>query len=254
LSKTLSAAGYTLLLATHDYDETEELSAARRLLERGVDGLVLVGQNHDPMLMALLEKTDTPFELTWSVDISEQYHSVGIDHIAASSEITQYLIGLGHRQFAVIAGQVDRNDRAAARLSGARKTLEAAGIALPDSQIRQTSFTITHGRKAMAQLLASAEPFTAVLCSNDLLAMGAVLEAQAQGIDIPERMSIVGFDDIEFAAQLTPGITTMRVPSADIGREAGKRILARLAGEAVAICESFKPSIIERGSAGPAPT
>lgn len=60
LSKTLSAAGYTLLLATHDYDAKEELSAARRLMERGVDGLVLVGQDHDPMLMQLLEKQACP--------------------------------------------------------------------------------------------------------------------------------------------------------------------------------------------------
>lgn len=253
LSQSLSAAGYTLLLATHDYDPKEELSAARRLMERGVDGLVLVGQEHDPVLMQLLEKTGMPFELTWSLDSNEQRFSVGIDHVSAAAEITQYLIDLGHQKFAIIAGQVERNDRAAARLAGARQTLEAANIPLPDSLVRQTSFTVTHGRQVMAELLESAEPFTAVLCSNDLLAMGAVLEAQARGIDVPGQLSIVGFDDIEFAAQLRPSITTMRVPSADIGRQAGRRILARLAGEPVAVCEPLEATLIERESAGPAP-
>ncbi|MFK7966788.1 MAG: LacI family DNA-binding transcriptional regulator [Burkholderiaceae bacterium] len=253
LAKTLSSAGYTLLLATHDYDRKEELSAARRLMERGVDGLVLVGQDHDPVLMQLLEKTGMPFELTWSLDAEEKCFSIGIDHVAAAAEITQYLIDLGHQKFGVIAGQIDRNDRAAARLRGVRQTLAAAELALPESLVRQTSFTITHGRQVMAELLASGERFTAVLCSNDLLAMGAVLEAESQGIAVPEQMSIVGFDDIEFAAQLKPSITTMRVPSADIGRQAGQRMLARLAGEPVAICESLQSILIKRESAGPAP-
>lgn len=194
-----------------------------------------------------------PYELTWSLDENAQRFSVGINHVSASAELTQYLLDMGHRHFAVIAGQLDRNDRAAARLLGVRQTLEAVGIALPDSQIRQTTFTLTHGREAMAELLKSAKPFTAVLCSNDVLAMGAVLEAQAQGIDVPGELSIVGFDDIEFAAQLKPAITTMRVPSAEIGRQAGRRMLARLAGEPVTVCESLQTTLIKRESAGPAP-
>ena len=254
LSQTLSKSGYTLLLATHDYSVDEELLAARHLMERGVDGLVLVGLQHDSALLPLLDKVGMPYELTWSADAAEQYFSVGIDHTDASAAMTRYLLALGHRQFAVIAGQVERNDRAAARLLGVRATLAAAGVALADHQIVQSPFSLTAGRQATAQLLDSAGPFTAIIAGNDLLAVGAVLECQSRGIAVPEQITVVGFDDIELAGQMSPGITTIRVPSADIGRLAGQRLLERLAGQPVPRCEQLQFELIERDTAAAPPT
>lgn len=253
LSQTLSAAGYTLLLATHDYNLKDELSVARRLLERGVDGLVLVGQDHDPSLLPLLEKAGVPFELTWSVDQTGEYFSVGIDHQAAAWAMTAYLFGLGHRQFGVIAGQTDRNDRAALRLKGVRGLLASEGLELPESHIERVTFSITEGRRAAARLLDAHSNLTALICGNDTLAIGAVFECQARGIEIPGQISVVGFDDIELAGQLSPGVTTVLVPSAQIGALAGSRLLDRLAGTPVPRRQQLEFELIERATAGPAP-
>ncbi len=253
LSQTLSAAGYTLLLATHDYNHEDELSVARRLLERGVDGLVLVGREHEPSLLPLLEKAGVPFELTWSIDQAEDYFSVGIDHSAAAQAMTAYLLGMGHRRFGVIAGQTDRNDRAAARLDGVRQLLASEGIELADDNIQQVSFTIAEGRLAAARLLESNARVTAMICGNDTLAIGAVFECHARGIRVPQDISVVGFDDIEMAGQISPGITTVHVPSDDIGALAGRRLLDRLAGTAVPRCEQLPFHLVERATAGPAP-
>lgn len=252
LSQTLAAAGYTLLLATHDYNRQDELIAARRLMERGVDGLVLVGMDHEPALMGLLEKAGVPFELTWLLDPAGEHFCVGIDHAEAASAMAGHLLDLGHRHFGVISGQTGVNDRAKSRLLGVRQRLSEAGIDLPDERIREASFSVTAGRAEAASLLDTVSPITALICANDTLAVGAVFECQSRGIRIPEQISVVGFDNIEVAGQMSPSMTTVHVPSLEIGREAGKRLLARLAGEAVPRCEKLPFTLIERDTSGPA--
>lgn len=251
LSQALAAAGYTLLLATHDYNRQDELFAARRLMERGVDGLVLVGVDHEPALMALLEKTGVPFELTWSIDPTGGYFCVGIDHAAAAAAMAVHLLDLGHRHFGVITGQTDRNDRARTRLEGVRQRLSEAGIDLPDERVQGAAFSITEGRQAAAKLLDTVSPITALVCGNDTLAIGAVIECQSRGIRIPQDISVVGFDDIELAGQMSPSVTTIHLPSGEIGRVAATRLLARLTGEAVPRCEELPFRLIERDSSGP---
>jgi LacI family transcriptional regulator len=165
--------------------------------------------------------------------------------------VTQYLLDLGHTAFAVIAGETQGNDRARERLAGVRDALEARGLSLPDERIVQATFSITEGRRACARLLDRAPGFTAIIGGNDVLALGALLECQARGVDVPGAVSIVGFDDIELAGEITPGLTTVRVPSADIGRQAGQRLLARLAGETVPRVKELAAPLVVRGTTGP---
>ena len=253
LSQELSQAGYTLLLATHDYDPSAELAATRALIERGVDGLVLVGMDHDPGLYRLLERASLPYEITWSLDHGGYHHCVGVSHRLASVHVAQHLLDLGHREFAVIAGETAHNDRARDRLAGAREALASRGIGLPSSRVREAPFAVAAGKAALAGLLADAPGFTAVICGNDPLAIGALLECRARGITVPDQLSIAGFDDVDLAAELTPGLTTVRVPSTEIGTRAGKRLLARLAGKRVRRMEEIMAPLIVRGTTGPAP-
>ncbi len=253
LARRLEAAGYTLLLASHEYDASGELDAARRLVERGVDGMVLVGIDHDPALFAMLDAAGVPYELTWAVDPAGLRHSVGIVHRTASAQLARHLIGLGHRRFAVIAGQTTRNDRARERLAGVREALAESGLALPAEHVLEVPFAVAEGRRACAHLLDRTAGFTALVCGNDPLAIGALVECQRRGIAVPETLSIVGFDDIELAAELAPGITTVHVPSATIGERAGERLLARLAGVAVVRVEELPARLVVRGSSGRAP-
>lgn len=248
LAKGLAPDGYTLLLASHDYDIDTELAIARRLIERGVDGMVLVGLPHHPQLFELLEKSEVPFELAWSVDADGVQHSIGVDHRTASAQAVKHLIELGHRKFAMIAGIVEVNDRAEDRLLGAQQALLEADIVLPDERIKQRTFSVGSGREAFAELVNGRQDFTALICGNDTLAIGALLEATAKSIRVPADLSIIGFDDIDLAAAVSPPLSTVRVPSAEIGRIAGRRLLRRLRGQEVERTQVLETEFILRGT------
>jgi LacI family transcriptional regulator len=253
LAHELAAARYTLLLATHEYDPRGELSATRALLERGVDGVVLVGIDHDPELYRLLSGSAVPYELAWSLDPSGYHHCVGIAHRIASARVAQHLLDLGHREFAVIAGRTAYNDRARERLAGVRESLAARSIELRPERVIETEFSVPAGRRALGELLERAPGFTALVCGNDLLAIGGQAECQRRGIQVPQRISVAGFDDIDMAAEMTPALTTIRVPAAEIGRSAAVRMLARLAGEEVPLRQEVPAELVVRQSTGRAP-
>ncbi len=255
LAQHLAAAGYTLLLASHDYDLDDELAATRALVGRGADGMVLVGLDHRPETLADARRaraspTSSPGRSTSPVATIAS----GSRTEAPRSAITQHLLDLGHREFAVIAGDTMRNDRARERLEGVRDALAARG----DRASRQVAWSRWSSRwrrdaRRWRSLLQRAPGFTAVIGGNDPLAIGALLRMPRRGIDVPDAMSIAGFDDIELAGELSPGLTTIHVPSAEIGREAGRRLLARLAGKTVPVLKEMPAPLIVRGTTGPPP-
>lgn len=253
LAHELAASGYTLLLATHEFDPAAELRVTRTLLERGVDGLVLVGMDHEPELYRLLAQAAVPYELTWSLDPGGYHHCVGVAHRVASLRVTQHLLDLGHREFAVIAGRTVHNDRARERLAGVREALAAHGIELAEARVVETEFSLAHGRRAFLELADRGQRFTALVCSNDLLALGAMTECLRRGVRIPGELSVAGFDDIDMAGEFTPALTTVRVPAAEMGRLAAERMLARLAGRQVPKVEEMRAEVLIRGSTGRPP-
>ncbi len=253
LAHELAGAGYTLLLATHEYDPEAEVAATRALLERGVDGLVLIGLDHSPALYQLLGQSGVPYELTWSLDPAGYHHCVGVAHRLASVRVTQHLLDLGHREFAVIAGVTAHNDRARERLAGVREALAARGIELRADRVSEAEFSIPQGRRAFVGLLERAPGFTALVCGNDTLALGALAECVRRGLRVPQELSVAGFDDIDMAAEITPSLTTVHVPASDIGRLAGSRMLARLAGRQVPTVEEVRADLVVRASTGRAP-
>ncbi len=254
IARELGSSGYTLLLAAYDYASDTEITVTRALLERGVDGLVLVGADHPRELFQVVEQAGIPCEFTWTLDSSGYRHCVGFSNRLASARATQHLLELGHRKFAVLSGHTASNDRARERLAGVREALAARGLSA-DGRILETTFSLGHGRAAMRALLdrPAGRDFTALVCGNDLLALGALLECQERGIRVPGELSITGFDDIELAAELPPGLTTMHVPSAEVGRRAAVRLLERLAGREVDREEQVPVELIVRGTTGPVP-
>lgn len=253
LQRALAEAGYTLLLASHDYDPETELKVTRALVERGVDGLALVGTDHSPDLYGFLARSGIPFELTWAIDPDRHHHCIGFSNRLGSIRIAQHLLDLGHRDIALVSGYTAHNDRARDRASGVREAMAAHGIALPAHRYVETVFSVASGRAALTALLARGAPPTAVACGNDLLAFGVLLECAARGIVVPEQISVSGFDDIELAAEVAPPLTTIHIPTATIGRRAAERLLARLQGKRVARIEEVPVELVVRGSTGPAP-
>lgn len=249
LQKSLDDSGYVLLLACHDFDLHNEVKVARSLVERGVDGLVLIGAEHDEALFSLLDDLAIPYLLTWSLDRSGRHPCVGFDNHAAAAGVANYVADIGHCDIAMIAGVTAGNDRARERLAGVRDALAARGMAL--AQVIEAPYTLADGRAAMQALLALAPRATAVICGHDVLAMGAVFECHAQQIAVPEAMSVTGFDDMEAASILVPALTTVRVPMRELGCAAAQQILARIDGAAAARATELAVDLIVRGTTAP---
>lgn len=251
LQKALDDRGYLLLLGCHDFDLDNEAKVVRSLIERGVDGIVLIGAEHSEELFSLLADVAIPYVLTWSLDVSGRHPCVGFDNRVAAMRVAHYLADIGHRIFAMIPGVVAGNDRARERLSGVREALDARGIALPAANVIEAPYTLAAARAAMQSLLSCNTPPTAVICGNDVLAMGAVLECHAQSIAVPGEMSVTGFDDMEAASILVPALTTVRVPMRELGYAAAQQILGQIGGAATARMTELTVDLIVRGTTAP---
>jgi LacI family transcriptional regulator len=251
LQKTLERYGYTLLLACHEFDLAAEVHLARQLIERGVDGLVLVGLDHDAELFRTLETAGVPYLLTWALDRSSRHPCVGFDNRAAAMRVAQYLMDIGHRDFAMIAGETAHNDRARSRVEGVRAALAARSLALPPGRLLERPYTFAAGRDAMRLLAALAPRPTAVVCGNDVLAIGALTECRALGIAVPGELSLTGFDDLEFAALTTPTLTTIRVPSHALGDASAQALLKMVSGAASTCCQELDVDLVVRETTAP---
>ena len=249
LQKALQRAGYTLLLACHEFDLTAEARMVRAFAGRGVDALVLVGTAHDAATLRLLPALGIPCVLTWALDKSQRHASVGFDNRDAGRMIAEHLLQLGHRRIGVISGIARGNDRARDRLQGLRATLARAGVKLPREHVVQAAYSLGAGREAFSGLMQRGR-FTAVACGNDVLGIGAIQQAQHLGMQVPADISITGFDDMEFASVVTPALTTVRFPMAEIGRETARHLIERLEGNARPRCIELPLELVVRESAG----
>jgi LacI family transcriptional regulator len=249
LQRRVDEAGFTLLLASSQYDPKIELREATMLLSHGVDGIMIVGGEHHRDLIPLIERKQIPFVETWT--ITNRHPCVGFDNAKAASRLTEYLLDIGHTRVGVIAGKTRHNDRAARRVAGVRKSLAARGLKLESEWLIERPYRISDGRLAMKSLLSSAVRPTAVICGNDQLAFGAIIEATAQGLSIPNDISIAGFNDLDYAAYLSPPLTTMHVPAEEIGRAAGDFLLGSIANASVLRITEIDVNLVIRESTGP---
>ena len=160
----------------------------------------------------------------------------------------EYLIGLGHRQIAFIQGTAG-TPSSVKRMAGFLDALNSVELPVDDNLIIPGDYTRVGGRRAMAQLLNRPDPPTAVVCANDLSALGALEEAQLRGYKVPQSISIVGFDDIDEAAFSSPPLTTIRLPPHEIGVVAAEKLIERLKGREESSHAFIKGELIVRQSA-----
>jgi LacI family transcriptional regulator len=254
LQDTLAREGYALLFSAHEFDMGLELEEVRTFLARGLYGVWLVGQEHLPELYAALAQRRCPYVTTWTLPREQDGDCVGVDNFDAAARLVRYLLDLGHREFAVVASLPPSNDRNALRVQGVKAELSRAGIALSDDRILEGAGSIEEGKGAIRQLVAWPHRPTAVICVNDFLAFGALLECKALGIDVPADISIAGFGDIQFAPDTQPPLTTVRMPAADIGRFAAESLLRAIGrgkgGEHAPTVLKLEAPLIVRGSTG----
>lgn len=253
-TRRLSSAGISALVATFNFDLETELKEARLLIERGAEALILIGQKHDPALYSLLDQHDVCFVNTYTLDPSGTNPSVGFDNMAAAAAITRHLVHLGHRNICVISGPTRDNDRTTSRLTGIRQELIRHGIELGPERVLECSYSIASGREACAALLARTQPRpTALICGNDVLALGALAECRERGLRIPEDISVVGFDNLELSRHSNPPLTTVDVPTERMGDAAAAYLLDRLDRKEVAPQNSVEVQLILRQTTAPPP-
>ena len=246
LQSWLYQAGYTLLLATSDYDYEHERNKINSLVERGIDGLVLVGEERDPSLYQLLVDKGIPYVNIFIYHAQSPHPCVGFDNYSAGHRIASYLLDIGHRHIAMIAGITDTNDRARERVEGVRAAMSAYGTELRPGELIERPYVIQEGRRAASTLLATDVPPTAIICGEDILAMGVLFECRARNIEVPQQLSITGVDDLEIVANLDPPLTTVRIPSAEMGRGAADYLLARLGDTPVADKTELEATVVIR--------
>lgn len=249
----LAEYGYTLLIASSQYDTARERQEINTLIERGVDGLLLVGNIHGAETYESIRSHQIPFLTTYISEAQEGVPAVGIDNEQAAREVTQHLIGLGHRVFGVIANLQSSNDRTLARLQGIQATLAAAGIALPTGMVYKAGHSLPEGRQGLRALMSADPALSAVICTTDTLAIGAIAEARAMGWAVPGRLSVSGFGDIELAAQIDPPLTTVNDATDIIGRVAVDHLMRLVQGETIERSTRLPSRLVVRGSTGPAP-
>jgi LacI family transcriptional regulator, galactose operon repressor len=217
-----------VVLSPTQHEHAREVSLLDRLMHGGAtDGalIVLPGESSEELERAL--DAGYPFVVVDPLmPLDDRIPSVSAAHMSGADQAMKHLLDLGHRRVGQITGPrgwVATEDRR----RGYRAALAAAGI-LPDPTLeREAEPEIGPGRAAAEQLLDLSEPPTAIFAFNDNIAIGAIQAARARGLRVPEELSVVGFDDVEYARIVTPALTTVRQPLAEMGRT-GVSLLVRL--------------------------
>jgi LacI family transcriptional regulator len=223
----LSAAGHMVFVATTGWDNAHIFERVRPLIDRGAEGLLLVGAIEDNDLREYLKDKRLPVVTSYSYQINDTVPSIGFDNYAATAELVDYLIRLGHRRLAMISAPTKGNDRQRARVQAFRDTLAENGIDETDIVLERHQ-ALTNGADAMREIHAQHPEVTAVVCSSDVLAFGALAECKKLGIHVPKDLSITGFDDFDFSALLDPPLTTISVPASEMGERAADALLNAL--------------------------
>ncbi len=247
LTAALADAGYQLMLGQSGYADSREDALLEAIIGRRPDGVVLTGILHSAEGRRRLLAANIPVVETWDLTPTPIDMLVGFSHERIGHAVAAFLHGRGRRRLAVVAGD---DDRARRRLAAFREAARELGLADVEPVTVPAPTTLRSGRDALGQLLARPGGVDAVFCSSDLLALGVLTEARARGLDVPSRLAVVGFGDNEFAADLEPALTTVRIDGAAIGRQAARFVIDRAEGRTVAeriVDLGF--SIVERASA-----
>jgi DNA-binding LacI/PurR family transcriptional regulator len=233
----------------------EDPEPLKRLLRSGrLDGVVVRVVQDPPAtdgLIAMIVKAGLPSVII-ERPASTQFglRSVTYDDAAGAHAATRHLIGQGHRRIAHMVGDL-RYATAQARLEGYRQALTEGGLEIDESLMGRTTWNMSQAVSETLRLLELRDPPTAIFAASDDLAIGALEALRAAGRSVPEDVAIIGFDDIPLAQEMTPPLTTIRIPLAEIGRRAAALLLDPIgaANTPVTTPVVLPVELIKRGSA-----
>ena len=240
-----------VVLGNSYYKYSQEENLVKVLRESQVDGLIITTTNLKGDILKSLVDENFPFVLLFSTVKSGPISAVGIDNYRGGYLATEHLISLGHKRIGMVAGNFSMTDRSFHRWHGYKKCLRDNGIIYDKELLVQTEYSLSGGRDSIKQLLSLPSPPTAVFCSNDHIALGAMKGARETGLTLPDHLSIVGFDDMQTASYMVPPLTTIHQPAYEMGQSAAKLLLQLIAKESKPVQKMMDSKLIVRESTSP---
>jgi LacI family transcriptional regulator len=220
---------YEVLLTSTNYLTSRMTECLRRMLERKVDGVAMMTSEMDLGLIKELSRRNVPIVFMDVGQMGPRMSHVAIDYGNGIRQAVDHVVALGHRHIAFITGPLDLHS-ARTRRQAFVDGLRHHGLTPDRKMIREGTHTAEGGQQAMNGLLRLSKPPTAVVCSNDWTAIGALHAIHAGGLRVPDDISVVGFDDIPLTRYTNPALTTVRMTASDVG-ETAFNALFRLIGE-----------------------
>jgi len=252
LTASLAAYGYQLMLGQSGYEDSREDELLETIIGRRPDGVVLTGIMRSAQGRQRLLTSGIPVVETWDLTPNPIDMLVGFSHEKVGEAVARYLHGKGKRRVATLSANDQRAQRRMKAFSDTAVELDmvAPGETEVPGWLLSAPTNVGMGRAGLRELLARHPDIDALFCSSDMVALGVLTEAQAMGIDVPDRLAVVGLGDLSFSRDLNPALTTVRIDGARIGATAARFIVERSEEREVRdgiVDIGF--SIIERGSA-----
>jgi LacI family transcriptional regulator len=230
IEKGLGRAEYSALFVSAHWREDDERQRIDYLLSRRVDGIILMDSRLPERELVALSR-NTPLVISGRKATGERVYSLDVDSTSGARLATEFLIGLGHRRIAFIAGPSDHPD-ALQRLAGYKAALAANRIPFAAGLVTSGQYTEAGGLAAMDRLLDARADFTAVFAANDQSAYGAMLALYRRGRAVPGDVSVVGFDDLPGSSFTVPPLTTMHRSIDEVGEAAATAVIDLIKGRA----------------------
>lgn len=236
--------GYHILISATDANESY-LTLAK---QRNLDGIIIIGMYPDEFYQQM-KKTQIPIVLIDSYCEDHYYHSVRIDDAYGSYLATNYLLQHGHREIALFVGQVKENGVMKKRLVGYKQALDEYGIGFREEYVFEGQTDYESGIVLARRMVAAGLPATGIVAAADILAIGAIKGLYEMGLNVPKDYSIIGFDDLEIANYITPGLTSIKQQISLKGKRAVELLLNHIADPTLTKQEEILPlSLVERES------
>ena len=229
ITASVHRRGYLLVLQMAE-DVPSHEAYARLIREQQVDGLILSGPRADDPLLAELAEDEFPLILHGRLG-SCVMPCVDVDNQAGAYQAVTHLIELGHRRIGFVSNAPLSYSGAQDRFAGYKQALADNALSLEEDLVRTAAFLPAAGQTAMEELLALPQRPTAVFAASDVVAIGVMSAIQAAGLEIPDDIAVVGFDDIFLAAHTQPPLTTVRVPAYGLGWTAAEMLISLIEGE-----------------------
>lgn len=247
LNNTLFEAGYQLMLGQTGYSAEREDALLEAIIGRRPDGIFLTGILQSGKGRKRLLASGIPVVETWDLTPTPIDMLIGFSHADIGREVARFLMSKGRQRFALVRAE---DERAMRRATAFQSTVLQGGFKEVFIDNVGASRSLMSGREALSRILSQAPDVDAIFCSSDLLAMGVLTEALARGIRVPQQLSIVGFGDVPYVANMVPALTTVHINGHNIGQQAADFLIDRAEGRPVKqpiVDVGF--SIVERDSA-----